>query len=32
VKEVREEPPNKDLKRCGNLYLVFEYVEHDLGE
>lgn len=27
----REEIPNRDLQRCGNLYLVFEYMEHDLG-
>ena len=30
-KEQREEIPNRDLQRCGNLYLVFEYIEHDLG-
>ena len=30
-KEVKEEIPNRHLQRCGSLYLVFEYVEHDLG-
>jgi cyclin-dependent kinase 12/13 len=30
-KDQREEAPNRELQRCGNLYLVFEYIEHDLG-
>ena len=31
-KDHKEEIPNKDLLRCGSLYLVFEYIEHDLGK
>jgi cyclin-dependent kinase 12/13 len=30
-REEREERENKEMQRCGSLYLVFEYVEHDLG-
>ena len=32
-KESKRDPQDSclELQRCGNLYLVFEYVEHDLG-